>query len=196
MRTITIEQRRCGKRKPGHCYVVSEPGDGELPLVVLIDPPIPYPSEQFRGIITVDLDMILSGEEYPAYLAGSSDLHMQRKILHEPEIAAYGMPLRRRESIGVCERDGLGALGNVRLADHGRAGVALRALSTQYRYKTCRVEVPVIWRALQDRKPLDALAAMWRLWEGTPKSHRDRVRIYATMFMHAINADEDARFLR
>lgn len=196
MRTIVIHQRKCGKRKPGHVYVVSEPGTGELPIVTLIDPPIPYPAPQFRGIITVDVDMILAGEPYPTYLVGSSGLRMQKTIIREPEIAAYGMTLKRRQEIGICAKEGLGQLGKLYPRNPSAIGTALRALSDSYKFKTCRIEVPVAWRALQDGKFTDALAAIWRLWEGTPMSRKTGVRVWVAMFMSALNASGDVGFLQ
>lgn len=188
MRTIQIHTRGCGKRKPGHLYLVSEPNeDGELPIWTDIDPPIAFSEKQFRGLIYVDLAAILAGIAYPNYLTGKSAQSHAAEILREPEIEAFGMPLSVRKRVGI----GLEGV-------HALAPVDLRGMAASMReisrvvHGRAAANIPEFWREAQQSNWPGALAATWRLWrQMTTKQASETYPLVASVLV-GLGATQDA----
>jgi len=190
--------RKCGKRKPGGCYLVSEPSeDGELDAFTILKTAIPYRppegvSPNMRGYILVDISKILEGEPYDEYVLGATAARRNREIISAPETEAFGMPLARRETIGVCRRDGLSALAVLRPMDRRGIGRHLRflsgnlnALSEAERAKAVRHWQEMNWPA--------TLAALWRMYSKlSPGSHTHPNINNIAMAMTALGASKDA----
>ena len=191
MRNIVCKRRGCGRRKDGSVYLVSEPGRGELPLWVHIDPAIPFGNSQFRGLKIVDLELILAGKSMIEYLLDGSAERFRREQIQEPEIDTFGMPLRIRVRTGICLTGGLDALSDLYPKDISDIGFALRSLSALGVGKA-NVEIPVAFRMLQEKRYPAFLAAVWRLWNNCPNGKLGQARPWIRMAMMAINALEDA----
>jgi hypothetical protein len=194
-RTVHCAPRGCGRRKKGKLYLVSEPGDGILPLWTPIDPPIEYEDKQFRGMKLVDLELILAGRPMSEYLVGASAKRMQREALLLPQIQAFGMPSRDRLRIGICATGGLEALSQLHPTNVRDFGYAIRALRTLDLGKA-HVEVATSIRLLQDRDYSGTLASIWRLWNECPPSQKEKAAALVRLAMKSLGAPEDAMEVR
>lgn len=194
---IHEDPRGCGRRRRG-AYAVSRAGDGELPLWVDIDPPIPYEGKQFRGVKTIDLEKTLV--ERTVVFVGASLERRQHATAQQDEIETFGMPFGVRTRLGICSVHGPGAFARLALRDRVALGRALRALS-QHTVGNAGAQTVRAWSAWQaavkDRKgyaPL--LARLWHLWRDATPQQKPKVVPWLQMAMKAINAPEDAEALR
>ena len=189
MRTITCSQRKCGRRKKGSAYLVSEPGeDGILPLWTNIDPPVPYNGPMFRGLLQIDLDKLLARNG--DYLAGASAERQRHDTIQEPEIQLYGMPLRTRLGIGICLIGGLEAIGDLSFRSVRDLGFSLRSLSRLPLGKAA-AEVTISFGHVQESRPDKVLASLWRLWLGCPDKQREDAAPWVRLGMISLGAPED-----
>jgi hypothetical protein len=78
-----VMRRGCGYPKPGGVYVecIGEPG-GTLPIIVVIDPPVPY-SHFHRSWVYVDLDALIESREVKyvgSSVASAEEWHLRQKF--------------------------------------------------------------------------------------------------------------------
>lgn len=193
MRTITTAKRKCGRRKSNGIYLVSMPGDGELPLWVDIAPAIPFEGEHFRGCIYVDLETIMEGKPMAEYLVGESADRNRREIAAQTDLEAFGMPLAKRLKTGICKGAGIAALHNLTMKNVQMFGTALRLLSKSLNGKV-QTEAPRAIRYAQDRRFDLVLATLWRIKKRMTPGDKDKVFIEAAVLsaMVAIGARADA----
>src|SRR5512143_281938 len=77
-----VMRRGCGYPKPGGVYVecIGEPG-GTLPIIVVLDPPIPY-SHFHRGWVYIDLDALIESREVKyvgSSVASAEEWHLRQR---------------------------------------------------------------------------------------------------------------------
>ena len=77
-----LMRRGCGYPKPGGVYVecMGEPG-GTLPIIVVLDPPIPY-SHFHRGWVYIDLDALIESREVKyvgSSVASAEEWHLRQR---------------------------------------------------------------------------------------------------------------------
>lgn len=101
IRVLTEHIRKCGFRKPGGFYIVSELDneEGVLAPFTLINPPKPTHFPQTRAYIIVDGDAILGDKSEEYWLDGASRDRQDRNSWY---IETFGMPFERRKKMGVC----------------------------------------------------------------------------------------------
>jgi hypothetical protein len=77
-----VMRRGCGYPKPGAVYLESQgEAGGTLPIIVVIDPPIPH-SHFHRGWIYIDLDAALASQEVKyvgSSVASAEEWHLRQK---------------------------------------------------------------------------------------------------------------------
>lgn len=101
MRTLIEAPRRCGNRKPGGFYLVSEvSGDGVLAPLTLISPPIPTKQPFSRGYTTVNGDAILNREPEESWAVGATRKRLDKDAWF---VEHFGMPMNKRADWGVCK---------------------------------------------------------------------------------------------
>jgi len=192
MRTIKCKKRGCGYRKPGQLYLVAELGSGDLPIWIDVDMPILYEGKQFRGTICIDLDKVLAGEPMSEYLAGQSSQRHRKSVMLEPELEAFGMPLKRREKIGICREGGIIALNDLCLIPE----MAIRFTSAIYILSQMNLgkaqDETLILQQTTLETLIATLASLWRLWDKCPPGQRPAAKILVRMAMTAIGARLDA----
>lgn len=186
--TVIREGRRgCGYRKAGGCYLVSEPGGGVLPLFVLVDPPVPYEGEHFRGAVQIDLDMVLEGLPEDEWLVGASRDRFDKQSRDAVEVAQWGMSLKEREQIGI----GLDGLRQLRMVNPRVVGSQLRGLA-KLKLGKVQGEVPKAFQCLQEYNPQALLACLWRLWRNCPPKQRVPAKHHVQCCMYYLNAIGDS----
>ena len=186
--TVIKEGRRgCGRRKSGACYLVSEPGDGILPLFILIDPPVQYPGSHFRGAVQIDLDAVL--EQLPAdeWLVGASQDRFDKQSRDAVEVAQWGMSLKEREQIGI----GLEGLKELRMVNVKVVGSQLRGLA-KLKLGKVQGEIPKAFASIQKGDLQALLACLWRLWRNCPPTQRVPAKNYIQCCMYYLNAIGDS----
>ena len=77
-----VMRRGCGYPKPGGVYVecIGEPG-GTLPIIVVLNPPIPY-SHFHRGWVYIDLDALIESHEVKyvgSSVASAEEWHLRQR---------------------------------------------------------------------------------------------------------------------
>ena len=77
-----VTRRGCGYPKPGGVYVecIGEPG-GTLPIIVVVDPPIPH-SHFHRGYVYIELDSLMASREVKyvgSSVATAEEWHLRQK---------------------------------------------------------------------------------------------------------------------
>ncbi len=108
-RVVHEHLRGCGLRQEGGLYLVGEMSpEGALPPIVLIEPPIPFQGEHFRGFVYVDGDQLVAREPQETWYIGPS---LDRTI-RQQWLTELGMPLSVRRAIGL----GLGIQNQAELA--------------------------------------------------------------------------------
>ncbi len=80
--TRILSKRGCGYPKPGGVYLesIGSPG-GTLPLIVVLDPPIPH-DHFHRGWVYIDLDAMLAANEVKfvgASVKSAEEWHLRQK---------------------------------------------------------------------------------------------------------------------
>ena len=196
VRTVIQHKRRCsksGRRTEGAAYLVSEPSEnGILPIIVVLDDPIPFrpPSDKPLGRqpIEINLDALLEGAAYEEFIAGASAERYKSERLKEPELLAFGMPLRDRTCFGICRSDGLEALKDVAPKDIRGTGRHLRNLTRG----SGDQEVARAWAAFSDRNWLGVLASLHRAWRKYSPEKRERMAPYFWPVFMSLNATDDA----
>jgi len=187
---IKERERGCGRRRPGGVYLVSEPGSGILPLFVLIDPPVLYGGEHFRGAVQIDLDAVLERLPEDEWLVGASRARYDRQSLAAEEIERWGMSLKERVKIGI----GLDGLKDLRMVNYKVIGSQLRGLS---RLKLGKVqgEIPKAFQRLQEGDLQGLLACLWRIWRNCPPKQRFPAKTHIQCCMYYLNAIWDSMWL-
>lgn len=193
IRVIHEGERGCGRRKPGGVYLVSTPGDGILPLAVLIDPPVPYDGSHFRGAVAVDLDAILQRLPEEEWLVGVSAERARKQDLAQFELETYGMSLAKREKTGA----GLETFSDLLLTPTIalRLGAHLRALGKLRLGKVAR-EVPKAFQAIQAFSPTIVLGCAWRMYSGCPPSVKSEAIHHIRAMAFLVGAAADAGEMR
>ena len=190
-------RRRCSKSGERHgCYLVSEPTPGGvLPVIVLVDPPIPFrpPADKLLGRqpIEINLDLLLEGEPYEKFIAGASKTRWNKEQDDEPELSAFGMSLEFRRSHGVCRTDGLAALSRVRPGNIRSTGYHIRELARA----TSDRETAKALVCFSQGNWLGVLAAIHRGWKKFDAEKRKRIAPYVYPVLISIGAAEDALLL-
>ncbi len=77
-----VMRRGCGYPKPGGVYIecIGEPG-GTLPIIVVLDPPIPH-DHFHRGWVYIDLDAMLAEQKVKyagTSVASAEEYHLRQK---------------------------------------------------------------------------------------------------------------------
>lgn len=201
MRTISEGTRGCGTRKAGATYLVSEPGEGELPLWSAIEPPIPYEDGHFRGWVEIDLEATL--EQRTVVLAGTSAERKRTEDSHSWEIEQFGMTLRTRLRVGIgkgrTEEGVAGRLSELSMHRNASAieiiGGSLRGLGTM-EINRLDAELAKVWCAAQENDAPAILAACWRMSHLLPPGKVRDAKRYLMRMMVLIGAPEDALTLR
>lgn len=102
MRTLIEAPRRCGTRKPGGFYLVSESGsEGILSPLTLIDPPVLTTQKFHRGYTLVNGDSILNREPESEWPMGATKTRLEKTSW---AVEHFGMPLEKRAGFGVCAK--------------------------------------------------------------------------------------------
>lgn len=185
--TIVIGMRKCGKRRPGlYLEGGTEPSkDGVLDRFTLIDPPIKYDVPHHRAPRLVDAVAVLSRSPMEDWWVGSAKEREIKKSGEQWEIDLFGMPLRTRINIGVCEgasnaEDALHKIvGHIEF-HHGIAGVFRDLTQTKIQeVKACApiyVELNENLAHYVDRKSLISLVAIsssvWKLAFALPPNKK------------------------
>ena len=103
MRTIVSAKRKCGYKKKGGVYLVSEPvKKGILPIWVSLHPPVPCADRPHRGPGLVDADMILAREPEEEWFVGSSKDYREKLRADQWSLEKFGMTTTLRLQIGEC----------------------------------------------------------------------------------------------
>lgn len=201
MRTITEGSRGCGRRKQGATYLVSEAGDGELPLWNPIEPLIPYDGQHFRGWVEIDLEGTLRDRE--VVLEGISAERKRDEDAKSWEVDQFGMPLQTRLRTGIgkgLSEEELGIklawLSMGRLASATETiGGCLRALGEMH-ISRLDAELAKVWSAAQDDDPAAILASCWRMSKLLPAGKMSEGKRYLMRIMVLVGALADALVLR
>ena len=165
-------------------------------MFVTIDPPIVYmpppgTSPVFRGLIEVDLELILEEAAYAEYILGSTAARVERIRRQEPEILAYGMAIEDRRSIGICAGVGLSALQKVHETNFLGLGRSLRSLQRTASGKA-QAQALAMTAHWQRNDWQAVLAAGWRLWHVSTPSGKRKVKAHLGMAFEYLNARLDA----
>ena len=190
--------RGCGERKKGGCYLVSELSpDGELAAFTTLKTAIPYrPPEgvnpNMRGYILIDLAELLEGKPYDDYVVSSTHERRGREAAKAPEIESYGMPLGRRQTIGICRNAGLEALARLHPESVRGVGRHLRYLSGHLNNLAEAERLKAV-KAWQRRDWAAVLAALWRMASKLSPQSRNDVNIANIEYaMRCVGAPQDA----
>lgn len=201
MKTITEGRRGCGIRKEGATYLVSEPGEGELPLWNPIEPPIPYDGGHFRGWVEIDLEATL--DERAIVLAGTSAERKRDEDASAWEMEQFGMPLHTRLRTGIgkglSEEELAIKLGWLSMGrQSGTMEIVaggLRALGAMG-ISRLDAELAKVWRAAQEDDPAAILASCWRMSKLLPAGKMADAKRYLMRIMVLVGALADALVLR
>lgn len=83
IQTRLVTRRGCGYPKPGGVYLESQgEAGGTLPIIVVLDPPIPH-SHFHRGWVYIDLDEMLKTQEVKyvgSSVASAEEWHLRQKF--------------------------------------------------------------------------------------------------------------------
>ncbi len=103
MRTITGAKRKCGYKKAGGVYLVSEPVEkGILPIWISLHPPVPCVDVIHRGPVLVDANMILVGQPEEEWFVGSSKNYREKLRADQWSLEKFGMTTTLRLQLGEC----------------------------------------------------------------------------------------------
>ena len=105
MRVITGAKRKCGYKKAGGVYLVSEPVEkGILPIWVSLHPPVPCADVIHRGPVLVDADIILARKPEEEWFVGSSKDHREKLRADQWSLEKFGMTTTLRLQLGECAK--------------------------------------------------------------------------------------------
>lgn len=198
IRTVEQKRRKCsasGERHEGYYLVGELDPNGVLPAIVIVDPPIPFEPPEGHPLgrvpLVIDLDLLLEGASYEAYIQGSSAARLRHQKLLEPEIVAFGMPIERRRSVGICRDHGLEALQNLTPSNVSVAGSWVRTAVHMAGDKAMGEMVTEFSRG----NWAGMLAALHRGWRVYPPAKRDKMRFAIAGLMRSIGAGADVELL-
>jgi hypothetical protein len=107
VQTRTVMRRGCGYPKPGGVYLESQgEAGGTLPIIVVLDPPIPH-DHFHRGFVYCDLDAMLASQEIKyvgSSVASAEEWHLRQKyqgIAHD----VFGPDVRIKNGQVIKFRD-------------------------------------------------------------------------------------------
>lgn len=186
-RIVHTMTRKCGLRKAGGVYIVTEPSkDGALACFNLINPPIPYTAKPHRFPRTVNHWMVLARAPQDEWWFGASKQTEIKKAGDEWAFDTFGMTVAKRLAGGECAgtRDADEALAVLvnRVSYNNATTNVFKAITKDGIQEIPRVTVYYhqLHQALMDYANnkvvahlMEAQAAVWRMAYMVPPKKRD-----------------------
>lgn len=187
MRILYTQERKCGWRKPGGFYLVSEPAiEGVVPLWTSIHPPVLCEDRFHRGPVLIDGDRLLHGEQEANWFVSTSADHREKMRADEWAIEKFGMTSTMRLRTGECA----GLKGVDEAMDHllhtvkyspghykdAAAGLIISGLGDIPRalphFRRFALEMERFRLESGAKELVSASAALWRMANSIPPSRR------------------------
>lgn len=211
IQTITIDIRKCGRRKPHGLYAIGgsfRSKDGVLSPFTLLNPPIPYQAKVHRTARVVDSYAILERQPSDEWWLDGSKKTEKKKKGNAWALDTFGMTIAERLKIGDCAgakdvNDALSILaGQIRLSTtDGRITNYFRSMVKEGIDSLPRVDVHYakfhqhLAYYLRDQRIdnlMHAQAALWRMAYNIPPSKRSIFIPYLQSFLMLMHLTKDA----
>jgi hypothetical protein len=189
IRVVEQPVRGCGKRKPGGTYLVSESsGDGQVPLITRLNPPVPVTTKFHRSTVLVNGNAILARQPEDEWLVGSSKKHAEKVRGDAWSFEVFGMTLTQRLTTGECKGEPdadvalAGLIGKVKITCHfldliknlTETGAAEMPRASEH-YARLVQTYQAYYLTHKVAHLIELQAAIWRLGVTTPPSKRQQV---------------------